>query len=258
MSVPSPLVTYTATGLPADVTMSGTRRVSGTPSASGSGTATVTVTDGNELTATLEFAWTVEADLMPDFDDATVSDKTWTQNTEITAFTVPSAMGGDTPLSYSIDGLPSEVNMSSARAVSGTPAATGMGTATVTVTDDDGDTDTLQFDWTVQAPPDPMPTFGTVSVSAKRWKENRTIAAFTVPAATDGDAPLSYTADGLPGGVTMSTSRRVSGAPTGPGSGTATVTVSDEDEDTATLTFTWTVDEDLTPTFGTVSVSDKS
>ena len=251
-------LSYSADGLPNGVDMSAQRVVSGTPDTSGSGTATVTVTDGNDLTDTLTFAWTVDEDLMPDFGTASVSAKTWTQDTVITAFTVPSAMGGDTPLSYSATDLPVGVTMAADRVVSGTPTAAGMGTATVTVEDDDGDTDELEFAWTVQAPPDPMPTFGTASVSAKRWKENRTIAAFTVPAATGGDAPLSYSADGLPDGVTMSGAREVSGAPTAAGSGTATVTVSDDDDDTATLEFTWTVDEDLTPTFGSATVTAKS
>ncbi len=256
-------LSYTATGLPAGVSMSSARRVSGTPTAAGNGTATVTVSDADGDTDTLTFDWTVAAapdpepdpDLMPDFGTASVTAKSWTQNAAITAFTVPAAMGGDTPLSYTATGLPAGVTMSSARRVSGTPTASGSGTATVTVTDDDGDTDTLTFTWSVAA--DLMPDFGTASVTAKSWKQNAAITAFTVPAATGGDTPLSYTASGLPTGVTMSSARRVSGTPTAAGSGTATVTVTDDDGDTDTLTFTWTVAADLMPDFGTASVTAK-
>ncbi len=258
-------LSYSASGLPAGVSMSSARLVSGTPTAAGSGTATVTVTDDDDDTDTLTFTWTVAADLVPDFGTASVSAKSWTQNSAITAFTVPAATGGDTRLTYTASGLPTGVSMSSARLVSGTPTAAGSGTATVTASDVDGDTDTLSFDWTVTPEPDPepepdpdlMPDFGTASVTAKSWTQNAAITAFTVPAATGGDTPLSYTATGLPAGVTMSSTRRVSGTPTASGSGTATVTVTDDDGDTDTLTFDWTVAADLMPDFGTASVSAK-
>ena len=142
--------------------------------------------------------------------------------------------------------------------MSGTPTAAGSGTATVTVTDDDNDTDTLTFDWTVTAPPvvNLMPDYSGASVTAKSWTQNAAITAFTVPAATGGDAPLSYAVSGLPAGVSMSTARRVTGTPTAAGSGTATVTVSDDDGDEDTLTFDWTVDG--IPDFGAASVTSKS
>ena len=105
---------------------------------------------------------------------------------------------------------------------------------------------------TVSSPPaDPMPDFGDATVSAKSWKQNTAVTAFTVPAATGGDAPLSYSASGLPSGVSMNASRSVSGTPTAAGMGTATVTVSDNDSDTDTLSFDWTVAEELMPSFGT-------
>ena len=99
-----------------------------------------------------------------------------------------------------------------------------------------GDTATLDFNWSVA---DPMPDFGTASVAAKSWSQNIAIPRFTVPAASGGNAPLRFTASGLPAGVAMSSSRRVSGTP-----GAATVTVTDADGDTDTLDFDWTVNEE--------------
>ena len=250
-------LSYTVSGLPDGVTMSQYRYVSGTPTENGSGTVTVTVTDEDGDTDTLRFGWTVGDDPMPSFDGRSVSDKTWTQDEAIGTFYVPSATGGNTPLSYTADGLPTGVSMSSFCRVSGTPTATGMGTATVTVEDDDGDTDPLSFDWTVEEapPPDLMPDFGNATVSAKSWTQNQSITVFTVPSAMGGDTPLSYDADDLPAGVSMSSARSVSGTPTAHGSGTATITVSDEDGDIDTLEFDWTVNEDLMPDFGTATVT---
>lgn len=90
---------------------------------------------------------------------------------------------------------------------------------------------------------DSRPNFGSASVGAQSWTAGQPVASFTVPAATGGDAPLTYTASGLPSGVSMAPSRVVSGTPSAIGSGTATVTVTDVDGDTARLTFAWTVDD---------------
>ena len=248
-------LSYSATGLPTGVSMNASRSVSGTPTGHGTGTAKVTVTDDDGDTASLSFDWTVGEDLAPDFGDATVSYRSWAQNSPIPAFTVPAASGGDTPLSYSISGLPAGLSMSSSREISGTPTASGAGTATVTVTDDDGDTDTLRFGWYVGV--DREPTFGTASISNKTFKQNSAISAFYVPIASNGNWPLSYSATGLPAGVSLASNRRVSGTPTAHGMGTATVTVTDNDGDTDTLDFDWTVNEDLAPSFGTASVADK-
>ena len=248
-------LSYAASGLPAGVSMTASRQVSGTPTGHGSGTATVTVTDSDGDTATLSFTWAVAEDLAPDFGDASVSYQSWAQNSAITAFTVPAATGGDGTLRYSISGLPAGLSMSGSREVSGTPTASGVGSATVTVTDADGDTDTLRFGWYVGA--DRTPTFGTAAIADKTFKQNSAITAFYVPIASSGNWPLSYSATGLPAGVSIASNRRVSGTPTAHGMGSATVTVTDSDGDTDTLEFDWTVNEDLSPSFATASVADK-
>ena len=226
-----------------------TREVTGAPTAPGTGTATVTVTDRDGDTDSLTVAWTVEADTVPTFGASTsVPARNWTANTEIAALTVPAAMGGNAPLSYTAADLPEGVTMSADREVSGTPINAGAGAATIIVTDRDGDTDTLSFDWTVEDG-DPIPEFPANPVNPMgpyAWIQGTAITAFTVDAATGGDAPLSYSATALPDGVTMSAGRVVSGTPTATGSGTATITVTDNDGDTDTLSFVWSVSSDPT------------
>ena len=65
---------------------------------------------------------------------------------------LPAASGGDTPLSYSVTGLPSGVTFrtSDRRLRAGNNAALGTVTLTYTVEDDDGDTDTGTFQYTVE------------------------------------------------------------------------------------------------------------
>ena len=251
-------LTYTATGLPAGVTLSTTGVFSGTPTTSGSGTATVTVQDVDGDRATFTFPWTVEADQQPHFGrgaSQAVGAPQWTAGTSIVVFTVPAATGGNEPLTYTATGLPAGVTLSTTGVFSGTPTTSGSGTATVTVQDVDGDRATFTFPWTVEA--DQQPHFGrgaSQAVGAPQWTAGTSIVVFTVPAATGGDGALTYTATGLPPGVSLSATGVVSGTPTAAGSGTATVTVQDADGDPATLRFAWTVKADLRPSFGQATV----
>ena len=87
--------------------------------------------------------------------------------------------------------------------------------------------------------PNSLPTV--TSPGAQAWKAG--LAVNVQVAASDPDSdPLTFSAAGLPSGVTISTSGLLSGKPKAAGSGTATVTVSDG-IGTASTTFTWTVEK---------------
>ncbi len=237
-------LSYTASGLPAGVTMSASRRISGTPTAVGSGIATVTATDSDGDTATKSFSWTVSEDVAPSFGGATVAPQSWEAGSDIGTLAAPLAIGGNAPLDHGARGLPGGVSLvrdpdAGTYSFMGTPEAAGSGTATLVVGDRDGDTDTLTFTWTVKA--DTGPSFGSSTVAAKTWTLGNAIGAFTLPSATGGNGTISYGARGLPDGVTVSPSLQVTGRPLATGSGTATLTARDADGDTATLAFAWSV-----------------
>ena len=253
------VLTYSAAGWPAGVTMSSTRVVSGTPTAVGSGTATITATDTDGDIDTLDIPWTVDSDtdLVPTFGSASISAQSWSPGQPIQGFSVGPASSGNAPLSYAVSGLPMGVTMSSAREFSGTPAEAGSGIATLTATDADGDTATLTFSWTV--PEDSAPSFGSATIAAKSWTVGKPIAEFVAPAASGGNGALSYGAYGLPNGVVLlANSWKFSGTPTSAGSGTATLAVWDSDGSHDTLNFSWTVSADAAPAFGSASVPPQS
>ena len=69
---------------------------------------------------------------------------------DIGTITLPVATGGNTPLTYSISGLPTGFTFTASnRQVTGTPSATGAFNVTYSVQDDDGDVDGSGFVWRI-------------------------------------------------------------------------------------------------------------
>ena len=89
-------------------------------------------------------------DTSPSFGTATVSNRTYTVGTAISALTLPAASGGDGTLTYSLSPTVAGLTFSSAtRRLTGTPTAAGTYTMTYTARDADGDIATLRFTITV-------------------------------------------------------------------------------------------------------------
>ena len=86
----------------------------------------------------------------PSFGTATVSNRTYTVGTAISALTLPAASGGDGTLTFSLSpNVPGLTFNATTRQLTGTPSTAGTYAMTYTVTDEDGDTDTLSFTITV-------------------------------------------------------------------------------------------------------------
>ena len=116
------------------------------------------------------------------------------------------------------------------------------------------------------AQPDIAPVFG-AAVEDRAYRNGRPIAAFQIPAASGGNGAISYSASGLPQGLSFdadgtgacSRARAICGTPGTNGSTTVTVAATDGDPNTqtsdqATLTFEITV---ATPT-ATISATNPS
>ena len=244
--------------LPAGLSKNAGHAVSGTPTGYQAATTyTWTATDADGDTAQLTFTITIAQDLIPSFA-TTVANQTGTQDSAMTAFTLPTASGGNAPLSYALSPtLPAGLSKSDSHSVSGTPTGyQAAATYTWTVTDADGDTAQLTFSITIAQ--DLMPSFSD-TIPNKSWTQSSAIDGFTLPLATGGNAPLTYAlSPDLPAGVSKDASHGVSGTSVGyQAEATYTWQVADADGDTAELTFTITVAEDLVPSFPT-TVADQS
>ena len=143
----SPAPTYAVVGsLPSGIAFdTGTRVISGTPTAAGSGTITVRATN-SEGTADWTVAYTTTGiDAAPSFADDTGNNQFWTQNQAITDIVVPVADGHPTPTYAVVGSLPVGIIFTAlTRTLSGTPSAIGSGTITIRATNSEG-----SGDWTV-------------------------------------------------------------------------------------------------------------
>jgi hypothetical protein len=232
--------TWSASGLPSGLSISAAGVISGTPTASGSFSVTVQATDSAQVTATKALTITVAAAL-------TITTATLPNGTVGTSYTATTlaAAGGTPPYSWSASGLPSGLSMSSAGVISGTPTASGSFSVTVQVTDAAKAIATKSFSITV---------IGVLTITTATLPNGTVATAYTATtvAATGGTPPYTWSASGLPNGLSISAAGVISGTPTASGSSYVTVKVTDSAQATATQTFTITVTAALTITTTTL------
>ncbi len=214
--------TWSATGLSAGLTIDpNTGTISGTPTATNAGNVTITLTDstpGTHLTASKTLALTINAGL----SCSTTSLPTGFTGT---AYSGPiSCSGGTTPYTFSATGLPAGLTIDALTGtISGTPTATSTGNVTVTVTDS-----TLPTHQTVSKTLSLTINLG-LSITTTALPVGFTGTPYAGPViATGGTTPYTFTATGLPAGLTIDpVNGTISGTPTATNAGNVTITVTD-------------------------------
>ena len=215
----TPPYTFTATNLPAGLSISAAGVITGTPTAAGSSTPTITVTDttpGTHLTATA----TPTIVISPALAINPITLPTGVVGSAYSA--TVTATGGNAPYTFTATGLPAGLSITSGGQITGTPTAAGPATIVVTATDS---TSPTKLTATASLP---ITISGAVAITTTSLP-NGTVGSgynFTV-AATGGTAPYTFTASGLPAGLSISPAGVISGTPTANGTASVTLTVTD-------------------------------
>ena len=219
-----------------------TRTLSGTPSMFISATLTYTVTDANDATTSVDFTVIVSDGLA-----LTASgNQNYTQGTAITNLELPVATGGTVPLTYTLTSVPGLTFTPGTRTLSGTPSTPGDFTLTYEVTDDNGASANATFTVTVNA------GLALTASGDQDYTLDTAITNLTLPEASGGTAPLTYTLTGpgdsaLPGGLTFTPgTRTLSGTPSTAGTFDLTYEVTDDNDASTSVDFTVMVNASLT------------
>ena len=228
-------LTYSASGLPPGLSIDpATGTVSGDPTTAGIYAVTVTAADDAGFSGSTSFSWTVTNTVSV----TNPGGQTGASGTAVTPVAVSATDTSSTAaLTYAATGLPPGLSIDPTTGViSGTPTIGGSYSVTVTVTDDASYADSTSFAWwvtdavTVTGPGDQTSRVG---VSIIPVTESATD--------TSGVATLTWSATGLPTGLSISPSTgTISGATLHSGIFDVTVTVTDSAGFQGSSSFTWT------------------
>ena len=246
------------------------RTHSGAPDQAGNYRMTYTATGADGNTAHRYFTIQVSSptqpavsdDLRPSFNVEEGPDVSGTVGQFMT-ISLPTAIGGNGALTYTINWGPRGVGLAADTAVfSGRPAAPFRGAITLTATDEDGDRVSINFivriaaaeaDPSAPPPASVGPRFP--SASLNRDFEIDEAQSLTLPEAVGGNAPLAYSlTPSVPGLAFNPATRAYSGTPERAGTYWETYTVADADGASHAMTFLIRVRDsdmpDLKPSFG--------
>jgi len=255
----APYSSFSATGLPAGLSMNSSGVISGTPSSATSATVVVTVTDSSTgtgaYTSTASAGLTISAPVTPVANSFTYG-STVAYNTGGASATTFSVTGHVTnsPTSYAVGSATTtgggSVSIDSSGTVSYTPLAgfRGNDSFTFTATNGGGTSGSA----TVTTPVG-NPTFSVTlpaSTGTVGAAYNSGAAAVSV---SGGKAPYSsFSATGLPAGLSMNSSGVISGTPSSATSATVVVTLTDSS--TGTGAYTSTASAGLTISGATITL----
>ena len=218
---------WAATGLPAGLSMnSGTGAITGSPTATGTFSVSVTVGDVSQprQTATATYPLVIGSAL-------TVGTTSLPAGTVGVAYsTALAASGGTAPYTFTATGLPAGLSING-QSISGTPTAAGSSTVVLTVKDSSTPalTATTSLPLVINAP--------ALKITTTSLPSGTVGIAYTASVGALGGIPTyTWTATGLPAGLSISNNGGITGTPTASGTFTVNVTVTDSATPAGTVT----------------------
>lgn len=211
--------TWNASGLPANVSISPVGVLSGTPATAGNFPVTITVSDSSTTRQSASKAFTLTVNGALSITTSSLPGGTVGTSYPSTTLQV---QGGMAPFSWTSTGLPTNLSLSGAGVLAGSPNAAGNYSVTVTVSDSSSPKQSAikTFSLTVNG------TFTIATTSLSDGIAATAYSPFTLQA-QNGTPPLTWSASGLPGNLSLSPSGVLSGTPNSTGTFTVTVNVSD-------------------------------
>lgn len=137
-------------------------------------------------------------------------------------------------LTFTAAGLPTGLSISSAGLVTGTPTAITTSSVTVRATDETGAFGTATFSWVTK-------NLVTVTNPGARTGTVGSPTSLQLAATDSAAATLTYSATGLPTGLSMRSGGLISGTPVKAGAFSVTIRVTDQTGAFGTVVFSWPI-----------------
>jgi hypothetical protein len=188
--------------------------ITGTPTVTGTFPVTITVTDKYLVSATMNYSLVINS--APTISTGALPGGEQTVNYSATL----AAANGTTPFSWAANGLPAGLTISSGGLISGKPTVAGSFSVNVTVSDSGGGSAQQTFALNIIS----APTTNETSLPGGQSGVTYSGAALS---GSGGVSPYTWTASGLPTGLTMTSGGVISGTPTQTGTRTVTITILD-------------------------------
>src|ERR1700677_3247291 len=146
-------LTYSATGLPAGLSISSTTGlISGTPTTAGSNSVTVTAKDTTGASGSASFTWTINPTATNTVTVTNPGSQTGTVGTPASLQIAATESASGQTLTYSATRLPASLSISSSTGlITGTPTTAATNSVTVTAKDTTGATGSASFTWTINS-----------------------------------------------------------------------------------------------------------
>ena len=232
--------TYSVSGLPTGITFTASaRRINISSELSGSAEISYTVTDSAGESETVGFTLTYQTTEAPLLAQ---NDVTLIAVGQSASTTLAAALGGTTPYTYSMSGLPTGASFNAGTRVLTISANQYNAGTNVSYSVTDGgspaQTTTVTFSLAFKTTANLTLSQGNVTVAP-----GNIAGSATLNAASGGAGTLTYAVTGLPTGITFTASARRINIPSGQtGSAEITYTVTDGSGTSASTTFTLTYD----------------
>jgi hypothetical protein len=146
-------LTYSATGLPAGLSINSTSGlISGTPTTAGTSSVTVTAKDTTGASGSASFTWTINSVTGNTVTVTNPGNQTGTVGTAVSLQIHATDSASGQTLTYSATGLPAGLSINSTSGlISGTPTTAGTSSVTVTAKDTTGASGSASFTWTISS-----------------------------------------------------------------------------------------------------------
>jgi hypothetical protein len=234
-------LSYSASGLPTGLSISSTTGViSGTASTAGTYNVTVTGKDTTGPTGSASYTWTVGSGTTNTVTVTNPGTQTGTVGTPVSLQIQATDSSPGQTLTYGATGLPAGLSVSTTSGlITGTPTTAANYSVTITATDSTGASGSATFSWDISAA-----TGNTVTVTNPGTQTGTVGTPVSLQiSATDSASgqTLTFSATGLPAGLSISSSGLITGTPSTAADSSVTVTATDTTGAKGSATFSWDI-----------------